>query len=270
MKKAGKIIWFVICFCMVAFSGVKLYGIYSGYRTGTKAYEKLEEQYIVIQSGEATDNGKNGRKTSENEDVNVAKSEEPVTISVDFTELKEVYGDVIAWIYCPNTPINYPVVQSTDNDYYLHRLITGEYNAGGTLFMDFRNSSDFSDWNSIIYGHNMKNDSMFGILPDYMEQEFYEEHPVWYLVTEEYTYQIELVGGYVTAADSSSYDFPEDAAGRDTLANMASRKSSFRSDVKVEEEDRLVTMSTCVYDYEDSRYVLVGILREFGQLDEES
>lgn len=84
---------------------------------------------------------------------------------------------MLAWLYCPDTVINYPVVQSDDNEYYLRRLMDGSSNTAGTLFADYRCSPDFSDPHTVIYGHNMKNDTMFGILPEYGAQEFYEPHP---------------------------------------------------------------------------------------------
>lgn len=259
-KKILQVIRIMICLLAVGFSGWKLYGIYSEYTRGTETYLALADLYtskVEVNKSEATElaghavKQENMTSEIENEDC----------IAVDFHALKEVCKDVVAWLYCPDTQINYPVVQGEDNEYYLHRLISGEYNIGGTLFMDFRNSPDFSDWNSIIYGHNMKNGSMFAILPDYMEQEFYEEHPVWYLLTEECTYQIKLAGGYVTPADSDSYVIADSAEERSTLANKAARLSSFRSNVDILENDRLITLSTCVYDYENARYVLVGVLK---------
>lgn len=258
MKKILKGICILVCLLAVVFAGWKLYGIYSEYARGTETYEDLAEQYI---SGTEAVRKKTAAPEDNGTDRN-AETETDASISVDFDALKKDCKDVAAWIYCPDTKINYPVVQGEDNEYYLHRLVNGEYNIGGTLFMDFRNSSDFSDWNTIIYGHNMKNGSMFAVLPDYMEQEFYEEHPVWYLLTEECDYRIELVGGYVTPADSDSYSFPQTAEEKAVLAGKAARSSSFRSDVDVRENDRLITLSTCVYDYENARYVLVGVLRE--------
>lgn len=254
----------ILCLLAIVFAGWKLYGIYSEYARGTEAYEDLADRYTfkmeTVQGTEADPEAGPGAD-GESRDP---ETEPDTWISVDFQALKEVCGDVTAWIYCPGTKINYPVVQGEDNEYYLHRLMNGEYNLGGTLFMDFRNSADFSDWNTVIYGHNMKNGSMFGAVPDYMEQEFYEEHPVWYLFTEECDYRIELAGGYVTPADSDSYSFPRTAEEKAALAEKAVRSSSFRSDVEVQAEDRLITLSTCVYDYENARYVLVGVLREIS------
>lgn len=264
MKKGNGLQTLLILFfvALIGFSGWKLYGIYAEYNKGTEAYGELANQYVSVETVAVdlnTEGAKNGTETTDLQDTEAAVEE---MISVDVAALKETYPDVVGWIYCPGTVVNYPIVKGKDNDYYLHRLMNGEYSLGGTLFMDYRNAGDFSDWNSIVYGHNMKNGSMLAVLTEYYEQEFYEEHPVWYLFTEDCDYQIELVGGYTTPADSDTYAFPESAEEKSTLAQKADRNSTFESGVMIEENERLITFSTCVYDYENARYVLVGVLRE--------
>lgn len=267
-----RIVGFVIGLGCVIFSGWKLYSIYSEYAAGTDMYENLADAYVVSATGENDDgkaeaaeeiaNSAAGEGTMEAVESYVAEDSGPPLI--DFAALKETCADVVAWIYCADTPINYPVVQAEDNDYYLYRLLDGRENKNGTLFLDFRNSGDFTDWNNIIYGHNMNNDSMFGIVPEYMEQDFYEEHPIWYLLTESCNYRIELIGGYVTPADSDTYTLVSDSEAMLALADKALRNSSFKAEDSVETvgaDERLITLSTCVYDYENARYVLVGVLR---------
>jgi len=264
MKKGNGLQTLLILFfvALIGFSGWKLYGIYAEYNKGTEAYGELANQYVSVETAE------DSKIVAETESVQDTEAVEEM-ISVDVAALKEAYPDVVGWIYCPGTVVNYPIVKGKDNDYYLHRLMDGEYSLGGTLFMDYRNTGDFSDWNSIIYGHNMKNGSMLAVLTEYYEQEFYEKHPVWYLFTEECDYQMELVGGYTTPADSNTYSFPESAEAKAALAEKADRNSTFESDMVIGEEERLVTLSTCVYDYENARYVLVGVLREHEKLTEE-
>lgn len=264
IKKAITTLLFFIFFAIAAYSAWKLFGIHEEYEEGTDLYEQLAEQFVIPASEYADRNGADSTSEGGESAEEPTKSVEEVLGAVDFQALKQMCDDVVGWIYCPGTPINYPIVQAEDNDYYLYRLINGKENKSGTLFMDFRNSSDFSDWNTLIYGHNMNNDSMFGVVPDYVKQEFYEKHPLWYLLTEDNSYVIELVGGYVTPADSEAYALPTDQAGRDLLYQKASRSSTFQSNVSVSGDDVLITCSTCVYDYENARYVLVGVLREMG------
>ena len=197
------------------------------------------------------------------EDNSEEKSEAP-PIQVDFNLLCNQNQDVIAWLYCPDTPINYPVVQAADNDFYLRRLLDGSYNTAGTLFMDFRNSDDFSDWNSIIYGHNMKNDSMFGTLSDYKAQSYFEEHPVMYLLTPEQNYKINLLAGFVTPANSELYSaFNPSVEERESLVKEWMNASDFDSASILASEYNLITLSTCSYEYSNARYVIVCILEEF-------
>ena len=188
---------------------------------------------------------------------------EAVPIQVDFEVLCAENPDVVAWLYCPDTPINYPVVQASDNAYYLHRLLDGSKNAAGTLFLDYRNAEDLSDWNSVIYGHNMKNDSMFGTLPDYQSQVYFEAHPKIFLLTPEQNYIIHVVAGFVTPADAALYSaFSPDDAEKTALLSSWLEASHFRAETVPTEEDRFLTLSTCSYEYSDARYVLIGVLEE--------
>lgn len=183
-----------------------------------------------------------------------------IPISVDFDVLQEENPDIVGWIYCKDTPINYPVVQGQDNQYYVHHLTDGSYNAGGAIFLDFRNSDGFQDYNSLIYGHNMRNKSMFGTLENYKKQEYYDEHPVIWLLTRECAYRINLFAGFVTPADSQSYTLFESREALDSYLTSAVQKSTFQSRVEQDTIDRIVTLSTCSYEYNAARYIVIGSL----------
>lgn len=186
-------------------------------------------------------------------------------IQVDFQALREKNGDVVAWLYCPDTPINYPVVQAEDNDYYMHRLLDGRKSYPGTLFMDFRNADDFSDWNSVIYGHNMRNGSMFGTLQHYKNRPYLESHSEIYLLTPECNYVIDVLAGFVTPNDSELYNalHPEDGEKEGLLKAWLKDAGLAPQDYPAPEA-RLVTLSTCSYEYKNARYVLIGALQEIG------
>lgn len=185
---------------------------------------------------------------------------ETAPIEVDFEALWETNEDVVGWIYCEDTPINFPVVQAEDNDHYLHRLIDGTRNSSGTLFADYRNADDFSDSNTIIYGHNMKNKGMFGTLSNYKQQSYYDEHPLMWLLTPDGNYKVELIAGYVTSSTSEIYSFGQAEEEVLALAEQSIEKSTFASDFQVLQGDRFVTLSTCSYEYDNARYVLIGRL----------
>ena len=198
-----------------------------------------------------------------------AETENPravAPIRVDFDVLCEKYPDVVAWLYCPDTPINYPVVQSADNAYYLRRLPDGKKNTAGSLFLDYRNSADLSDWNSVIYGHNMTNDTMFGSLTDYQSQAYFDAHPELFLLTPEQDYVINVAAGFVTPADSEIYSsFSQHESNRTQLITHWMESSDFVSGIEPSAEDHLITLSTCSYEYNNARYVLVGVLEKLSR-----
>ena len=104
-----------------------------------------------------------------------------------------------------STGLNYPIVQAEDNDYYLYRLLDGTWNKNGTIFMDYVNRSDFSDQNTLVYGHHMKSGAMFGALVQYKKQEFYDAHPYLYLYTPQQSYRLDLIAGSVVDYDDAVY-----------------------------------------------------------------
>jgi len=181
-------------------------------------------------------------------------------ISVDFEKLLQENGDIIAWLYCEDTPINYPIAQAEDNSYYLNKKTDGSYSASGTLFADCKNSADFTDDNTIIYGHNMKNNTMFGTLTRYGEQEYFDKHPKMYLLTPDREYVLELVAGATVNSTSSVYTLP--AADKQKLVSDLMGRSTFKTDYKYSPQDKFVTLSTCSYVNDEARYVLAGVLRE--------
>jgi sortase B len=251
---------FVMALGIFCFSGYKIYNYWLTGHESRSYTETLANLAVVVDTpAEAEESN-----TTTNTTVVVEAQEtvEKCPVVVDFEKLWIQNEDIVAWLYLPDTVISYPIAQSDDNDYYLKRLLDGSYNDAGTLFVDCRNSGDFSDWNTLVYGHNMKNKTMFGTLVSYKEQEYYDEHPYMYLMTPDASYKLELVAGYITNTESDVYDFPETQQERDELLDLVRSKSTFKSDVQVQEDDRLVTLSTCSYEYEDARFVVVGVLRQ--------
>ncbi len=191
----------------------------------------------------------------------VETADENILPDVDFTSLTEINLDITAWLYSPDTVINYPVTQGSDNEYYLYHLADGTYNRNGCLFIDCNNYGDFSDENTIIYGHHMASGKMFASLVQYAEQEYYEAHPIMYLTVEQCEYCLELFAGYTTTADSSAYimRFSDTHEYAEWLREVSS-KSDFIADIHLTTNDRIVTLSTCAYSFQNARYVVHGRL----------
>ena len=182
-------------------------------------------------------------------------------ISVDFDALQQANVQVIGWIYCEGLPINYPVVQAEDNDYYLHRKPDRTEGESGAIFMDAANRNSFQDDISILYGHNMKDGSMFAKLINYSSQAYYNSHPVMWLLTPGQNYRVDLFSCLSTLAGDWPYTirFSKDADKEAYLAR-AKGESMFTSSVEPTAADQLLLLSTCHYSYNDERYVVLGVL----------
>lgn len=183
------------------------------------------------------------------------------TAGVDFTALEKINSDVVAWITAPGTEIDYPVVQGNDNDFYLHHLFTGRRNKVGSIFLDYRNHGDFSDRNTIVYGHNMKDGSMFSALANYKSQNYYDRFPTMTLYTPGGNFQVELFAGMVVSGNSESirYTF-KDADDFLQYTNALKKGSAFQSDTVVNADDRIITLCTCSYEFNNARFALYGKL----------
>lgn len=182
-------------------------------------------------------------------------------IGINFSTLHAISEDAVAWLYCPGTVIDYPIMETDNYAYYLNHLPDGRQNANGSLFIDFNNAPDFREPLTVIYGHNMKSKMMFGSLAEYKRQRYYEEHPYMFLYTQDANYRIDLLYGCVIGAGQwreRSFMYKENV---DALIAFAAHNSTFKSDAEYTEGDRIVAMSTCSYEFENARYVVIGILR---------
>ena len=261
MKKQTKILLTVLCavfLCVFAFSGYKLYSIIHEYKVAERMYNGLSGTYV-------SQADKDTEKTPQNQEEKDSAPQEISPIHVDFDALMSQSQDVVGWLYSAETVINYPLVQAEDNAKYLYRFIDGTYNGSGSLFLDYACYGDFSGQNTVIYGHHMNDGSMLASICNYGKQEYYDAHPVMYLNTPTQNYRVDLFSGFITSADSSVYTFffNSDAEYGAFLEKMKGF-SDFDSDVEVGPEDRIITLSTCTYEYDDARFVLMGKLVPIG------
>ena len=171
--------------------------------------------------------------------------------SVDFEALRENGPDIIGWLSLPDTVLNYPVTQTDNNEYYLNHLYDGTYNKVGCLFADYENQADFSDRNTIIYGHNMRDGSMFALLNRYDEQSYFDTHRQMYLVTPKGGYVMEIFAAFAAKPEESGSEtspwqlsWKDDGAYTTWLTAMKER-SAVESDVTVTCSDKVLTLSTC-------------------------
>lgn len=181
---------------------------------------------------------------------------------IDHEQLTGINGDYQFWLYAAGTPIDYPVVQCGNNSYYMDRMFNRKANKAGTLFVDYRNLPDFRDPNTIVYGHHMRDSSMFHSLTDYESRGFFEAHPWMLAVRADEILLIEIFAGYVTDGQDHCYDIAiSDEDDMREFVVAAGEKSNFDAYVEIDcSRDHLVTLSTCAYNFENARYVVIGRL----------
>ncbi|MCD8085467.1 MAG: class B sortase [Clostridiales bacterium] len=273
MRKVAGRIGLIVCAAVFLVAVWNIVSILASYRQGEQLYTEAAAQYVQEYAQEyapeqAGETGTAETGTAETCQSSAAAPEavETPPISVDFDSLQAVNPEVVGWIYCPDTAINYPVLQGTDNEYYLNHLYDGTYNSSGSIFVDCNNSAGFADANIILYGHHMRNGSMFAGLEQFADQSYYEAHPVMWLLTPEKNYKILLLSGYTTSYDSDAYTiiYQPGQTMEDYLTQCLSN-SDFTAQVDADGAEKLITLSTCAYSFENARYVLHGVMVEVGE-----
>lgn len=214
-----------------------------------------------------TDKYREGNNTYKN----IAKEASDKNGNLNWKKLKKINPDVVAWIKMPQKDgfLNYPVVHCNSNDKYLHTLFDGTPGACGTLFIDKSNKPDFSDFNTIIYGHHMGRwfyeGPMFGKLERYKKQSYYNNHSWMWIYTPKHSYKLKIVASYNTPGKASENAYKisfKNEKERTRWLSYARNKSLLKTKYESDTFDHYVTLSTCAYDYQNERFVVVGKLEE--------
>ena len=257
-KKASDIIAIIVMIVAIGvflYAAIQLFGIFSEYKEGSDEYDSLREYVQVVETEEEA------KTTAE---VIAANEIPQCPINVDFQSLKSINSDIVGWIYIEAIPtISYPIVQGTDNEYYLKHTVEGVLNSSASIFMDYRNASDFSDSNTIIYGHNMKNQSMFGILSKLKEQEVYDKSPYIWIITEEGEICYEVFAARNVPDTDALYNLLN-AEPETFKTNLESYKrySEVDNDITFDGTEKIITLSTCTSN-ERVRCVIQAVRRDF-------
>ncbi len=245
----------------VLFAGGKLMSIMLDYRRDRAAYSDLADAVLSgLAEPDATPDP--NAPVSGDDDTPQAPAYN-LPISVDWDSVRSMNSEIIGWLYSPGTMINYPVMQTSDNDYYLHRGPDRQPNTSGSLFADPASTTGVLHSNFIIYGHNMKDGSMFASIEQYVNVSYYEQHPVMYFLTPEVNYRVDIIAGHIVESTLNNYPgyFSTDADYQNYL-NTITSSSFFRTTANVSTQYQLITMSTCDYSggYADPRFLLHGLL----------
>lgn len=268
-KKVLFILLFLLFAEIAAVSGYEVFSILSEYRAEENVSKQLQQyidldatQYVPAETETQVTATGESAVSEETEPAAEAVTEpatEPVQYpAVDFESLLAINEDVVGWIYIEDTQINYPIVQGSDNRHYVSTMADGQDNAAGSIFMDYRNTPDFSDKHTVIYGHNMRNGSMFADVVKYKDPEFFAAHPVGMIMTPGGNFRFEVIAGYVAHLEDSAWQL--DFAGDEDFGNWLDQTmamSTIGGSAAPDPDDRIITLSTCSYEFSEARYVLV-------------
>lgn len=257
----------------ILYSSISLWNIYHEYEKGEEEYQKIRKNFQVTRKEQ-----KNA--ISEKQEENLSKQEnsadnllqkgdsvisqqaegeekEAAILKIDIKKLQESYQGIVAWISIEGTAIDYPVMQGKDNVVYLTKTTDGSTNRAGSIFLDYRNSGDFTNRNSVIYGHRMKNGSMFGTLDRYEKKSFFEEHSFITLYLPDETRTYEIFSAYRTKAGKTGYQktFDSDSAYHEFLKEIQ-MNSIYETGIDISAEDHIITLSTCTTGEKEERFVV--------------
>lgn len=252
-----------VCILVFCYSGYQVITIVSEYRQGDKEYEDINQMFK-----QTVDDGQNqseevGAKNKKGEKQEKNKQEDWIW---DFEKLKSINADAKGFIRQENTMISYPVLQGTDNEYYLHYTIQKTYNRNGSIFIDYRIQDGFDAKNCIIYGHNMWTNTMFGTLVKYNDLSYFKEHPSFDIYAGEKHYIYDVFASFEAQAEGDDvyqYLFTDQKeflqwAEKQRSRSMIDTTSEVR---KIEKDDHIITLSTCTTRDDESKRVVVLLVR---------
>ena len=237
IKKIRSFAFKVIIVCLVVIIMVSGWQLYKAFEKYYKA--RIQYNDVIKTSGS----------------VNVKGT---FTGEIDWQSLLSQNEDIRAWIYLKDTIINYPVVRGSDNSFYLTHMFNKAYNGAGSLFMDANAPDNFEGFNTVIYGHHMRDGSMFALLEKYKSQEFYENNKQLELITPSAKYHLMVVGFELVYSESDAYNYNFiDDKEKQALIEYTEKNNLIKVHERANIKDRLVTLSTCAYEATGDRYVLV-------------
>ena len=249
MRKIINIILVAIIIVCLSIIGYKYYN----YNKDDKLNSEIQDLQPVINEASDSENNSSG----ENDGQDQSKDGDYVN-SANEEELKSINSDYKMWIQIENTNINYPVVQGSDNDYYLKHNFRKESNISGTVFVESANDID-NDKNIILYGHNMRNGTMFNNITNYKEESFFNEDNKINIIMNNTLYEYEVFSVYVK--NVSEVNLAIGFANEDEFINYAyneADESLYKKDVDFSAEDNLITLVTCSYEFTDARTIVVA------------
>ena len=263
MSKKAKILFVVLLLIVALALGYAVYYFTTKSMAG-KIYDDLAQQVVLNTPKPVVEsNDPQSQPSPEPE-----REKKPYVSPIDWDALWEINEDIYAWIELPGEWLSYPIVQDPNNsNYYIYRTIERENHLPGSIFTYPGAAKDFSQFNTVIYGHNMMDGSMFGYLRRFRSRTYLEEHPEFYIYTPEakYTYTIFAVTSYDNRVITANYDEdwePDREAFLDSIYNSIDADRIIVEDLEVGTQDHIVTLSTCVAGQKTKRLLVLGVLTD--------
>lgn len=240
----------ILCIATIVFvvAAYNIYKIETEYGKAVDEYRDLSQDVFEVQTASA-----DTADTSEKAETAVSDNKGPQLediayprIKIDFDDLQSKNSDLVGWLLMQKLGISYPIAQSTDNEFYLHHTFEGTKNTSGCIFLDSVNKPDLTDLNSFVYGHNMKNGSMFGSLKKlYQNDDIYTSDPYFYIYTRSCVYKYKIYSYYTTPPDSDAYNYVNNEEEYGQYEKMVLGWSLRDCGVNVTTDRPTVTLSTC-------------------------
>ncbi len=251
-RKIIKIMLAVVCVVCIAILGVRAYHMHTGRVHNEQAQElvKLPKQMPAPPAAAEPE----------------AEETDPLAealADIDLSALKAINPDVIGWIYIPDTVVSYPLLIGENNNQYLRHTWLKEYSTMGSIFMETESQTDLSDFNTIIYGHRMRDMSMFAILQYYDQKDYWEQHPSVYLVNDSGVYRYDIYAAYESSVRSPAYYLQVNEPERKAeVIQDGLKKSAVDTGIVPTEDDKILTLSTCPSRGTATRWIVQAVLAE--------
>jgi sortase B len=272
-KSAGQKIRLVLIVIFSATFVVSAYMLISRlvqYGKGSETYQEAEQLAVVSSVSRASRApaaasvpAVSEAASSEEEPVSSAAEKQPDPSQISLSAVRQYNSDIIGWIEIPGSVVSYPLMQTSDNDYYLTHTWKRQELSVGSIFLDCACKPDLSDFNSIIYGHNMYNGSMFASIYNYRSKSYWESHPNIYLTTDSGLSRYAVCAAYQVNVQDPVYQFSfPDTASKQSFLSFAMRHRFYETGEVPETSDRIITLSTCIGSDDSVRWVVQAVLRE--------
>ncbi len=240
-------------------------------KSAVDEYHKLQQSVNTASGVDTAADGQSAQEDTEKTTANsteISDTKELPDIpqkNINWDELKSINEDIYAWIYVPGTDIDYPVLQHpTDDSYYLSHNLDGSKGRPGCIYTEKANSKDFTDYNTIIYGHNMRSGAMFRTLHNFEDATVFDTDKYVYIYTQDKVFIYEIFAAYTSDATHILYNYTFDSAEHmqsylDDALKQAVNSGYTRQDINVTGESAIVTLSTCTSDSSE-RYLVQAVL----------